>query len=138
MLCLSGHTGQGEVTTAVSVQTVPASTNWQAVLKATRVLIDADDTRGTLEALHPAMPVPCGSLSDYRPRVLAIDTLRRSAKVGFFAESEAEYVTPKQAYDACATRAEAKLKGEEITIRYALKSGEVKVDSPVAFDSTLF
>ena len=64
--------------------------------------------------------------------MLSIDTLRRSARPGFFAQSEATYVTAKQDYEACIADASGKVKGTKMTIYYALRNGEVKVDSPVA------
>lgn len=96
-----------------------------------RLLISADDTRNMNPMLLDGSR-HCGALSEYQPRVLSIDTLQRSGKTGFFAKSEATYVTPKEDYNACTAGAWAKVKGENMTIYYTLKNGEVKVNSAVA------
>ena len=143
MLCLSAYTQEGELLTMVSVRAVPASARdrWDSAVPVQaqagpdvfRLVIRADDSRDENPRLLPG-PGNCGALSEYQPRVLSIDTLRRSAKPGFFAESEATYVTPRQDYDACTTGAWAKVKGETMTVYYALKHGEVKVEAPVTIE----
>lgn len=80
-----------------------------------RLLISADDTCNMNPVLLNGSR-HCGALSEYRPRVLSIDTLQRSAKTGFFAESEAAYVSPKEDYNACTTGAWANVKRENMTI----------------------
>lgn len=141
MLCLSAYTQMGELVTMVSVRAVPVSAreSWDSAVPIQgsagsdvfHLLIRADDTRNVNPVLFKASQ-NCGAPSEYRARVLSIDTLRRSTKTGFFAESEATYVTPKQDYGACKTGSWAKVTGEKTTIYYAFKNGEVKVDSPVA------
>ncbi len=140
MLCLSGYTQEGELFTMVSVRAVPASARegWDSAVPVQaeagpdlfRLLIRADDTRNMNPDFFKASQ-NCGAISEYRPRVLSIDTLQRSARPGFFAQSEATYVTPKQGYVACTTGAWAKVKGERMTIYYALRDGAVKVHSPI-------
>lgn len=141
MLCLSGYSQEGEVLTMVSVRAVPASAreSWDSAVPVQdhagpnvfRLLISADDTRNMNPVLLKGSQ-DCGEPSKYQPRVLSIDTLQRSAKTGFFAESKATYVTPKEEYDACKAGAQANVKAEKMTIYYAFRNGEVKVNSPVA------
>ena len=141
MLCLSEYTQEGEQLTMVSVRAVPASAreSWDSALPVQapggsghfRLLISAVNTRNVNAHLFKASQ-HCGALSEYQPHVLSIDSLRRSARRGFFAQSEATYITAKQDYEACMADASGKVKGTNMTIYYALRNGEVKVESPVA------
>jgi hypothetical protein len=131
MLCLSGFLQEGELSSTVWVRTLPASGDHRALSDATLVLLSVDDTRNMSSFLRPAAP-KCRSQADYKTKVILIDTLQRSTKPGFFAQSAVTYVTPKEAYDACKTRSWAKIDGQKTTVYYALKNAEVKVDSPIA------
>jgi hypothetical protein len=141
MLCLSAYTQEGEQLTMVSVRAVRASAreSWDSALPVQagggsdvfRLLISAVDTRNVNSNLSKASQ-HCGALSEYQQHVLSIDTLRRSARPGFFAQSEATYITAKQDYEACVAHAWGHMKGTNMTIYYALRNGEVKVESPIA------
>ena len=73
----------------------------------------------------------CGRLADYHPGGVIVETLKRSARPGYFAESDATYLTAREQLDACHTRQWDKMKGVKMKIRYALRNGRVTFDSPI-------
>jgi hypothetical protein len=135
MLCLSGFMAEGEVTTAISVRTVPVSNDAKSIAAASRVVISTDDTRNESSLVRPPKGTACGAITDYKPSVVTVDTLKRYDAPSFFAESKATYVTAHDWYRACRTSGWANVKGVSITIRYALENGKVTVESPLTIKS---
>ena len=133
LLCRSGFVSEGEVSSAVSVRTVPPANTPAAREGATQVLVSVDDTR-TMPAFLKPPKSKCGKLADYKPRVVLIDSLARSTRPGSFAVANLTYVSAREWYGACKTRRWDKIKGSRKPVYFGLANGQVTIDSAVPLE----
>lgn len=124
MLCLSHYEAQGVVNNFVAVRSLDQSV--QRVLQ-------VDDMRG-MPPFLAEQRTSCGKPASYAPKVRDVDTLTRSAKPGYFAESKVSYSTAAGAYRACTSGTWGK--DATATVYYALKNGRVTFVSPLPIEQS--